>query len=225
MQALLQAVGRPLAAPSANASGSISPTRAEHVLDQPRRPHRADHRRRPDRARPRIDHRRRDRRRRCACSAPARSTSTPNSSHGDEIEAPGQLASHYAPAKPLRLDATSADADEYLIGFGAIAGDANLSPSGDLVEAAARLFDLLHQADASPKPQHRRRAGARTTVSAPRSTTACTAPRPRHRKRAARRPPLPPVKLVTKLTGRPSEQARPEPQSPLPPERRPPGSK
>ncbi len=44
----LRAVGRPLAAPSANASGSISPTRAEHVLQEPRRPNRADPRRRPD---------------------------------------------------------------------------------------------------------------------------------------------------------------------------------
>ena len=41
--------------------------------------------------------------------------------------------------------------DEYLIGFGAVAGDASLSRSGDLVEAAQRLFDLLHQADASTK--------------------------------------------------------------------------
>ena len=48
---------------------------------------------------------------------------------------------------------SSAEDDEYLIGFGAVAGDATLSPSGDLVEAAARLFDLLHQADASDKPR------------------------------------------------------------------------
>jgi L-threonylcarbamoyladenylate synthase len=72
---------------------------------------------------------------------------------GDKVEAPGQLASHYAPSKPLRLNVTAAQADEYLIGFGAITGDASLSPSGDLLEAAARLFDLLHQADASPKPR------------------------------------------------------------------------
>jgi len=66
------------------------------------------------------------------------------------IEAPGQLASHYAPRKPLRLDATEAEEGVYLIGFGPIAGDISLSESGDPVEAAARLFDLLHQADASP---------------------------------------------------------------------------
>jgi L-threonylcarbamoyladenylate synthase len=72
---------------------------------------------------------------------------------GDRIEAPGQLASHYAPSKPLRLGATSAAADEYLIGFADVPGDASLSASGDLVEAASRLFDLLHQADASEKPR------------------------------------------------------------------------
>jgi L-threonylcarbamoyladenylate synthase len=65
------------------------------------------------------------------------------------IEAPGQLASHYAPSKPLRLDASSAAADEFHIGFGSVAGDVSLSPSGDLLEAAARLFDRLHQADAA----------------------------------------------------------------------------
>jgi L-threonylcarbamoyladenylate synthase len=45
------------------------------------------------------------------------------------IEAPGQLASHYAPGKPVRLNATDAQADEFLIGLGAIAGDVNLSPA------------------------------------------------------------------------------------------------
>ena len=69
------------------------------------------------------------------------------------IEAPGQLASHYAPAKPLRIDAESAEPDEFWIGFGSVRGDSSLSPAGDLREAAARLFDLLHRADASPKPR------------------------------------------------------------------------
>jgi L-threonylcarbamoyladenylate synthase len=72
---------------------------------------------------------------------------------GSKIEAPGQLASHYAPSKPLRLNAAEAQADEFLIGFGPINGEVNLSASGDLVEAAARLFELLHQADASAKPR------------------------------------------------------------------------
>lgn len=67
----------------------------------------------------------------------------------DQPLAPGQLASHYAPKKPLRLNAVARQGDEWLIGFGQlIAGcDANLSETGDLIEAAARLFDLLHTAD------------------------------------------------------------------------------
>ncbi len=65
--------------------------------------------------------------------------------------APGQLASHYAPSKPLRLNATSARPGEWLIGFGATTGDDTLSASGDLTEAAARLFDALHRADASDR--------------------------------------------------------------------------
>ena len=69
MQALLRAVGRPLAAPSANASGSISPTRAEHVLKSlgGRIPLIIDAG--ADRARARIDHRRRNRRAAAAASA------------------------------------------------------------------------------------------------------------------------------------------------------------
>ncbi len=69
------------------------------------------------------------------------------------IEAPGQLPSHYAPSKPLRLNVDQAKPDEYLIGFAGVAGDANLSPAGNLEEAAARLFDLLHRADMSDKPR------------------------------------------------------------------------
>ena len=62
------------------------------------------------------------------------------------IEAPGQLASHYAPAKPLRLNVTKAGPDEWLIGFGEVQGDATLSGGGDPAEAAANLFDALHTA-------------------------------------------------------------------------------
>ena len=69
------------------------------------------------------------------------------------IVAPGQLASHYAPVKPLRLNAADFAADEWGIGFGALDGDDNLSARGDLTEAAARLFDALHHADASAKPR------------------------------------------------------------------------
>jgi L-threonylcarbamoyladenylate synthase len=152
MQALLRAVQRPLAAPSANASGSISPTRAQHVLKSlgGRIPLIIDggptkrglestivaatggHLRllRPGPIEVRAER-----------------------VSGSKIEAPGQLASHYAPSKPVRLNAAEAQADEFLIGFGPINGEVNLSASGDLVEAAARLFELLHQADASAKPR------------------------------------------------------------------------
>ncbi len=152
MRALLGAVGRPLAAPSANASGSISPTRAEHVLKSlgGRVPLIIDAgpterglestivadgdplrllRRGPIEIRDAVE------------------------VTGDRIEAPGQLASHYAPSKPLRLEAVEAFDGEFLIGFGAVSGLVNLSHSSDLVEAASRLFDLLHLADASDKPR------------------------------------------------------------------------
>lgn len=149
MQRLLQVLSRPLAAPSANASGAISPTRADHVVyslggriplvvdDGPSAGGiestivaEAGGRLRLLRRGP-ID------------------ISQAILESGEGIEAPGQLASHYAPSKPLRLNALNAADDEYLIGFGDVKGDESLSPSGDLVEAAARLFDLLHRADAA----------------------------------------------------------------------------
>ncbi|MBA3527213.1 MAG: threonylcarbamoyl-AMP synthase [Sphingomonas sp.] len=152
IRALLQACERPLAAPSANASGAISPTRAEHVLQSlgGRIPLIVD-----------------------AGPCPGGIESTiigeiggqlrllrhgpiliPEAKvvAGGQIQAPGQLISHYAPGKSLRLDACDAKDDEYLIGFGGVAGHSSLSPSGDLAEAAARLFDLLHAADRSDKP-------------------------------------------------------------------------
>lgn len=70
-----------------------------------------------------------------------------------EIEAPGQLASHYAPGKPVRLNATEAEADEFHIGFGAVAGDVSLSASGDMAEAASRLYALLHAGAAAEQPR------------------------------------------------------------------------
>jgi L-threonylcarbamoyladenylate synthase len=69
------------------------------------------------------------------------------------VEAPGQLASHYAPGKPVRLDAASAQADEFHIGFAGVTGDITLSAKGDLAEAAARLYAALHEAAAAPKPR------------------------------------------------------------------------
>ena len=69
------------------------------------------------------------------------------------VTAPGQLESHYAPNKALRLNATEAGSAEWLIGFGEVTGNVTLSASGDLVEAAAKLFDLLHAADANDRPK------------------------------------------------------------------------
>lgn len=66
-----------------------------------------------------------------------------------KIVSPGQLASHYAPSKPVMLNMIARQTDAYHIGFGQIDGDLNLSPSGDLAEAASNLFAALHQADAS----------------------------------------------------------------------------
>lgn len=77
----------------------------------------------------------------------------PDRSAGQSIEAPGQLASHYAPGKPVRLDAAEAEPDEFMIGFGDVAGDCTLSATGDLTEAAARLYDCLHLGAASKKPR------------------------------------------------------------------------
>lgn len=161
MQALIAALGRGIAAPSANVSGRLSPTRVRHlagldvalVLD----------------AGP------------CAAGLestvvkvdgpPGAQTATllrPGAipveaieavtgaplarPEAGAVEAPGMLHRHYAPSKPLRLAAKVAAPDEYLIGFGPVGGDINLSPTGDLAEAARNLFEALHRADAGPKP-------------------------------------------------------------------------
>ena len=153
MQALLKACGRPLAAPSANASGLISPTRASHVLASLN-----------GRIPLVIDGGATQRgiestiiaatggRLRLLRRGPIEIGAAKHAKAA-AIEAPGQLASHYAPNKPLRLDASEAKDGEYLIGFGPVAGDVSLSETGDPVEAAAHLFDLLHQADAAPQPR------------------------------------------------------------------------
>ena len=153
MRGLLEAAGRPLAAPSANASGSISPTRAEHVLRSlnGRIPLIVDDGPSSGGIESTIVTERHGKLRLLRTGPIEVSGAEPAIS--GEIEAPGQLASHYAPSKPLRLDAREAAADEFLIGFADVGGDANLSASSDLVEAAARLFDLLHVADQSAKPR------------------------------------------------------------------------
>ena len=161
MRDLLRACGKPLAAPSANASGTISPTRAEHVLRslgeaiplivdagpteiglESTIVALADGGLRILRPGPIT-----------ADQLADASGLSVAASGSDTIEAPGQLAQHYAPSKPVRLNAIEARDGEWLIGFGTVAGDVSLSPSGDPIEAAARLFDLLHQADVAPAPR------------------------------------------------------------------------
>ena len=162
-RALLAAVGRPVAAPSANRSGQVSPTTAEHVLaglggriaavldsgpcavgvestvvdlsgDRPRllRPGGVPLEALVAAIGP------------VALGAPPADAAAPR--------APGQLASHYAPALPVRLNAAAVGADEALLAFGPPLPGAttvfNLSPVGDVAEAAARLFAGLRWLDA-----------------------------------------------------------------------------
>lgn len=156
MQGLIAAAAKPLAAPSANASGGISPTRAAHVLASlgGRIPLVIDDGPTAAGIESTIV---------LAGKAPRLLRPGPITAEQvagvigrrlgiapGGIIAPGGLASHYAPTKPLRLNATAAAPGEWLIGFGAVTGDDTLSASGDLIEAAARLFDALHSADAAP---------------------------------------------------------------------------
>jgi L-threonylcarbamoyladenylate synthase len=170
-RAILVTFARPVVAPSANRSGHISPTTAQHVL--------ADLRGRIelildggptpmglestivaclDRtlllrpgALPRADI---ERLVRLEQEPPANTAPT----HVDELPiAPGALASHYAPRARLRLNARHVEAYEALLAFGPMAVDGvaravaalNLSPRGDLIEAAANLFSHLRALDAS----------------------------------------------------------------------------
>jgi L-threonylcarbamoyladenylate synthase len=162
MQALLRAVAFPLAAPSANRSGAISPTSAAHVVaslgsnvdfildggitEQGLESTIVAVRRgggweilRPGP----IEE--------GAIAAIIGGRSDELNPNSPKIEAPGQLDSHYAPGKPLRLEACQAEPGEFLIGFGAVSGAVSLSPSGDPAEAAARLYACLHLAAAAPE--------------------------------------------------------------------------
>lgn len=157
MRALIEASGVPLAAPSANRSGAISPTTAAHVeaslggripfiLDDGPTQRGLE----STIAAPALDHIRLLRPGPITADMLGVASGVPVNTGGTgAIEAPGQMESHYAPSKPLRLNATKALTDEYHIGFGAITGDISLSESGDLDEAAASLFAALHIADAS----------------------------------------------------------------------------
>ncbi|MEP1964828.1 L-threonylcarbamoyladenylate synthase [Tateyamaria sp.] len=153
---LLAAFNGPIAAPSANPSGRISPTTADHVLAGL-----------SDRIDAVLDG--------GPCPVGLESTivggaplallrhgglaqsdiealSGPLAAAGPDIRAPGQLASHYAPRARIRLNAMHASADEVLLGFGAMPCDLNLSARGDLIEAAANLFGHLHNLDARDMP-------------------------------------------------------------------------
>ncbi len=164
MQAVLRACGLALAAPSANRSGAISPSEANHVAASlgDRVPLILDAgptrqglestivkleesgwrllRPGPLPLEALIE----------ALGSPPLAEPGPKV-EGRGIEAPGQMASHYAPSKPLRLHAQDVGSDEWLIGFGSVEGNDNLSASGDLAEAAARLYAALHRADASDR--------------------------------------------------------------------------
>ena len=192
-QALIAATDRPIAAPSANRSGEVSPTTAEHVADSL-----------GDAVDIILDG--------GPCPVGVESTVLDLSGEvpvllrpgglaveeletvvgplrrageGEVARSPGMLARHYAPSRPLRLDARAVRADEALLGFGvevpAGAAEAlNLSPSGDTTEAAANLFAMLRTLDrpefaaiaVMPIPEHglglaindrlRRAAGARS---------------------------------------------------------------
>lgn len=160
-QALLKVANCPIAAPSANLSGQISPTEAAHVLAG-------------------LDGRLAAVLDGGACPVGLESTiigfdkgptllrpgglpaeaieaclgqTLAQHQAGDTPNAPGQLASHYAPCAPLRLNASAPAAGERLLGFGPVVAQLNLSRAGDLVEAAANLFHHLHQLDrAGPAP-------------------------------------------------------------------------
>jgi L-threonylcarbamoyladenylate synthase len=154
---LLRTFGGPVAAPSANPSGRISPTTAQHVLAglsgriaavldggpcvvglESTIVSLADET--PRLLRP--------------GGLPAEAVEAAlgqpllQAGAGDPLTAPGQLASHYAPDAPVRLNATARLPGEVLLGFGPVDCDLNLSETGDLAEAAANLFDHLHALDA-----------------------------------------------------------------------------
>jgi L-threonylcarbamoyladenylate synthase len=151
--AVLAAFGGPVAAPSANRSGRPSPTRYQDAVDETGPACAAALDGGP-----------------CAVGLESTVVSVlsevailrPGAVTRAQIEAvvgplaeaaaeghrsPGRLTRHYAPAAPVRLDAERAYPGEAFLGFGPGAADLNLSPSGDLAEAAANLFAFLRQAD------------------------------------------------------------------------------
>ncbi|WP_112322371.1 L-threonylcarbamoyladenylate synthase [Oceanibium sediminis] len=162
-QALLRALGRPVAAPSANPSGKVSATTADHVMQGLSgriagvldagptgvglestilavEPEGAVTLLRPGGLPIEAVE---------AMIGPVPRDTTPHGP-GDGVRAPGQLASHYAPDVALHLNAEVADAGALWLAFGPLKGrrGISLSETGDLVEAAANLFAALHDIDA-----------------------------------------------------------------------------
>ena len=156
-RAVIKAAGRPIAAPSANRSGAVSPTTAAHVAESLE-----------NRVDLIIDG--------GACRVGVESTVLdlseaqatllrPGGITAEQLEAvlghrlrhphhdpaapksPGMLASHYAPTLAVRLNATHAQPGEALLGFGPMDCTLNLSATGDTQEAAARLFAALRALD------------------------------------------------------------------------------
>ncbi|MGN6515765.1 MAG: L-threonylcarbamoyladenylate synthase [Rhizomicrobium sp.] len=159
-QKLLKAAGRPVAAPSANVSGRVSPTLASHVAQEFGET---------------IDLILDD----GAATLGLESTvigfdsgkpvllrlgaltreevervAGPLAQAGEKVSSPGQLINHYAPRARLRLNAKDVNPGEALLAFGPHVPEGvrmigNLSPSGDMKEAAANLFAMLRELDAS----------------------------------------------------------------------------
>ncbi len=155
-RALLTEFGGPVAAPSANPSGRISPTEAGHVMAGL-----------GGRIEAVVDG--------GACPVGVESTilglagapvllrpggvpvealeaalgqPIARRAEGETLSAPGQMRSHYAPGAKVRLEAEAARPGEVMLGFGPVEADLNLSRAGDLTEAAANLFHHLHALDA-----------------------------------------------------------------------------
>ena len=156
MQGVIRALGRGVAAPSANASGRLSPTRAEHVaLSLPDVPLILDAGQTSVGLESSIvavtDGKALLLRQGGLASESLAEVTGPLdiATKDAPVSAPGMLLRHYAPRLPLHLNMEQAPADWWHIGFGAIAGNENLSATGDLAEAAANLFAALHRAEAS----------------------------------------------------------------------------
>lgn len=151
---VLHQLGRPVAAPSANPSGKLSPTRAKHVADGlgdavslvldggpcaiglestviEIRGERAVLLREGAITREDIEE---------VCARPLEEA-------GQGIKSPGQLLAHYAPDAPLRMNVETPEPGDFMIGFGWVDGDINLSSKGSLQEAAAALFAALAEAN------------------------------------------------------------------------------